>query len=61
VFSHFSITFIFIDFLFQIAQGASVPSLGLSNKAVDYSGDESGYNKRPEKDRHVKDQVGVKG
>jgi hypothetical protein len=61
VFSHFSITFIFIDFLFQIAQGASVPSLGLSNKAVDYSGDESGYNKRSEKDRHVKDQVRFKG
>ncbi len=40
----------------QVAQGASVPSLGLSNKAVDYTGDVQ-PERTSEKDRHVKDQA----
>jgi hypothetical protein len=42
-------------YFFQVAQGASVPSLGLSNKAVEFTGTE--VPKKSEKDRHVKDQV----
>ena len=40
---------------FQAAEGASVPSLGLSNKAVDASSGDAKVTS--EKDRHVKDQV----
>ena len=47
------------SFDFQVAQGASVPSLGLSNKAVDFTGDKAPPNKS-EKDRHVKDMVKVR-
>jgi len=42
--------------LSEVAQGASVPSLGLSNKPVLYNDEESYEARAPEDQRHVKDQ-----